>query len=141
MFAAAKCGTCHRFDGSGGATGPDLSNVAGRFSPRDLVEAMVLPSKVISDQYRAMNIFTTDGKVLSGRVTAETEQSVTLSVHAEDPTQLITIGRKEIEEIQPAKLSLMPEKLLHSLNREEVLDLIAYMLSRGDPQAGVFRSQ
>ena len=34
MFAATRCIVCHRFDGEGGATGPDLTNVAGRFSPR-----------------------------------------------------------------------------------------------------------
>ena len=53
-FAAARCVVCHRFDGDGGATGPDLSQVAGRFSLKDLCESIVEPSKVISDQYKAI---------------------------------------------------------------------------------------
>ena len=33
----------------------------------------------------------------------------------------------------------MPEKLLNPLNEDEVLDLLAYILSRGDPNDAMFR--
>ncbi|MBT4011539.1 MAG: c-type cytochrome [Planctomycetaceae bacterium] len=140
MFAAAKCGSCHRFDGAGGATGPDLSNVAGRYSHRDLIEAIVLPSKVISDQYRAMVITTNDGKVYSGRVTNDTDGVLTVSVDAVDPTKTVVVKKSNIDEMAPAKVSLMPAKLLNELNQGEVLDLLAYMLSRGNPQSNMFGS-
>jgi putative heme-binding domain-containing protein len=139
MFAAAKCGSCHRFDGAGGATGPDLSNVAGRFSHRDLIEAIVLPSKVISDQYRAMVITTNDGKVYSGRVTNDVGGKLTVSVDAVDPTKTVVIEKSNVDEMEPAKASLMPAKLLNELNQNEVLDLLAYMLSRGNPQSNMFK--
>ena len=140
MFAAAKCGSCHRFDGAGGATGPDLSNVAGRFSHRDLIEAIVLPSKVISDQYRAMVITTNDGKVYSGRVTNDADGELTVSVDAVDPTKTVIIEKSNVDEMAPAKASLMPAKLLNELNQDEVLDLLAYMLSRGNPHSNMFKS-
>ena len=54
LFAAAKCFACHRFNDEGGGLGPDLSGVAGRFSARDLLESIVVPSKTISDQYEAV---------------------------------------------------------------------------------------
>jgi len=139
MFAAAKCGSCHRFDGAGGATGPDLSNVAGRFSHRDLIEAIVLPSKVISDQYRAMVITTNDGKIYSGRVTNDVDGKLTVSVDAVDPTKTVVIEKSNVDEMEPAKASLMPAKLLNELNQNEVLDLLAYMLSRGNPQSNMFK--
>ena len=60
-FAAARCVVCHRFDGDGGSTGPDLTQAAGRFTLRDLAESMVDPSKVVSDQYRA-TVIQTDGR-------------------------------------------------------------------------------
>jgi putative heme-binding domain-containing protein len=138
MFAAAKCGSCHRFDGAGGATGPDLSNVAGRFSHHDLLEAIVLPSKVISDQYRAMVITTNDGKIYSGRVTNDAGGEFTVSVDAVDPTKTVVIKKSNVDEMAPAKVSLMPAKLLNELNQDEVLDLLAYMLSRGNPQSAMF---
>ena len=69
MYAAARCIVCHRYGGEGGATGPDLTQVAGRFSAQDLIDAMVHPSRVISDQYKSMMIQARDGTVISGRVT------------------------------------------------------------------------
>ena len=62
MFAAANCYACHHFAGDGGAVGPDLTGLAGRFSPRDILESVLEPSKVISDQYAASVITTTTGK-------------------------------------------------------------------------------
>jgi mono/diheme cytochrome c family protein len=54
LFGAANCFACHRFNNEGGAQGPDLTVAAGRFSVRDLLESIVEPSKVISDQYAAV---------------------------------------------------------------------------------------
>ena len=56
LFGEAKCFACHRFDNEGGAHGPDLTGVAGRFSVRDLLESILEPSKAISDQYAAVVI-------------------------------------------------------------------------------------
>src|SRR6185503_5136399 len=53
LFAAGKCFACHRFDNEGGSNAPDLTGAAGRFSPRDLLESIIDPSKEISDQYAA----------------------------------------------------------------------------------------
>lgn len=139
MFAAAKCQSCHRFDGSGGSTGPDLSNVAGRFSNKDLTEAIIHPSKVISDQYRAMNIVTVNGQVLNGRLTSETEKEITVLTDPVDATKLVTMAKDDIDEMFPAKQSLMPEKLLNTLNQDEVLDLLAFLKSRGNPDAIEFK--
>ena len=139
MFAAAKCQSCHRFDGAGGSTGPDLSNVAGRFSNKDLAEAIIHPSKVISDQYRAMNIVTVNGQVLNGRVTSESGDEITVLTDPVDATKLVTLAKDDIDEMFPSKQSLMPEKLLNTLNREEVLDLLAFLKSRGNPNAIEFK--
>ena len=57
--------------------GPDLSQVAGRFSFKDLCESIVEPSKVISDQYRASVVTTDSGKVYTGRIVSETEGVLT----------------------------------------------------------------
>ena len=139
MFAAAKCLSCHRFDGAGGSTGPDLSNAAGRFSNKDLAEAIIHPSKVISDQYRAMNIVTVNGQVLAGRVTSETEKEIIVLTDPVDATKLVTLAKDDIDEMFPSKQSLMPEKLLNTLNQEEVLDLLAFLMSRGNPNAIEFK--
>ena len=139
MYAAARCIVCHRFGGEGGATGPDLTQLAGRFNVKDLTEAIVDPSKDISDQYRASNLLTLDGQAISGRIVAEDERSLTILTDPEDSTRVTRIERADIEEIVPSPVSIMPEKLLDSLNRDEVLDLLAYLLSRGDRRDPMFR--
>ncbi|AGA31012.1 c-type cytochrome [Singulisphaera acidiphila] len=139
MFSAARCVVCHRFGGEGGATGPDLTQAAGRFSLKDLTEAIVEPSKVVSDQYRATVIATSSGKVHTGRVVNESDKAITLVVDPEDPTKVVEIPKTDVDEQAPSKVSLMPDKLLDPLNQNEVLDLLAYLLSRGEANDPMFR--
>jgi putative heme-binding domain-containing protein len=139
MFAAARCVVCHRFFGEGGATGPDLSQAAGRFQLKDLTEAIIEPSKVISDQYKASTILTDDGKQYTGRIVSETQNTVIIVTNPEDSTKVAEVGKHNIEEIIPSPVSLMPKDLLKELNENEVYDLLAYLLSRGDKNNPMFR--
>jgi putative heme-binding domain-containing protein len=139
MYAAARCIVCHRFNGEGGATGPDLSQVAGRFNLRDLCESIVEPSKVVSDQYRASVVTTESGKVYTGRIVNETKDKLTILLDPEDATKAAEIKKSDVEEVKPSLVSVMPEGLLKPLNEDEVLDLLAYLLSRGDPNNPMFR--
>lgn len=139
MYAATRCVICHRFDGSGGATGPDLTQIAGRFNLKDLTEAIMDPSRVISDQYRASTIVTSAGQTISGRVVSETDAGLTVLVNPEDPASIRDIAHDDIDEVIPSAVSIMPAKLLDPLNRDELLDLLAYLLSRGDSRNQMFR--
>lgn len=139
MFAAARCVVCHRFAGDGGATGPDLTQAAGRFGAKDMMEAIIDPSKVVSDQYKATIVATTDGKQYTGRIVGESPTSITLVADPENASKIVEIKRADIEEMTPSPLSLMPKDLLKTLNEREVLDLLAYLLSRGEPNHPMFR--
>ena len=138
-YAATKCIVCHRFGGSGGATGPDLTQLAGRFTVKDLCESMIEPSKVVSDQYRAMVVETKDGRSYSGRIVSETTDSYTILTNPEDSTKVAQVKKGDVESMKPSTVSLMPEGLLKVLNENEVLDLLAYLLSRGNPNDPMFR--
>jgi putative heme-binding domain-containing protein len=138
-YAAARCVVCHRFGGEGGATGPDLTQLAGRFNLKDLTEAMTDPSKVISDQYKASIIVTGDGVSITGRIVSEDDEEVTLVVDPENSAKVVTIAKAEIDERQASAVSLMPKDLFQQLNQDEVLDLLAYLLSRGNPDDAMFR--
>jgi len=138
-FAAARCIVCHRFGEDGGATGPDLTQAAGRFQVKDLVEAIIEPSKVVSDQYRGSVVQTTDGRVVAGRIVRESADSIVVVTDPEDATKFVELRRSEVEEILPAKESLMPKGLVDPLGAEELLDLVAYTLSKGNPRDGRFR--
>jgi putative heme-binding domain-containing protein len=139
MYAAARCVVCHRFNGEGGATGPDLSHVAGRFNLKDLCESIVEPSKIISDQYRASVVITDSGKLYTGRILNETKEKLTILLDPEDSTKVAEINKSNVEEVKPSPVSEMPPGLLNALNENEVLDLLAYLLSRGDRNSPMFR--
>lgn len=140
-FKASRCISCHRFDGEGGSTGPDLTNTAGRFSRKDLLESIMDPSKVISDQYRASLIELKSGKVINGRVLSDVDGKLMVLTDPVDHTKIEAIAKTDIEEMQPSPTSLMPAKLLSPLNQEEVLDLLAYLLSRGNPEDPAFQKK
>ncbi len=138
-YAAARCVVCHRMGGDGGATGPDLSQVAGRFGVKELAEALVEPSKVISDQYKASVIRTTDDKTITGKIVNDAGGKYVIVTDPEDSSKVVEIKKDDVATVKPSAISLMPEKLLNQLNENEVLDMLAYMLSRGDPNHAMFK--
>ena len=139
MYKAARCVVCHRFGGDGGSTGHDLTQAAGRFTFKDLTESIIDPSKVVSDQYKTTLVETKAGKTYSGRIVSATADSITLLIDPEDSTKLVTLKNDEIESRQLSSVSLMPKDLLKPLNENEVLDLLAYLLSRGDAKDSMFK--
>ncbi len=139
LFAAGKCFACHRFDNEGGSNGPDLTGVAGRFSPRDLLESVIDPSKEISDQYAAVEIRTKDERVVIGRIVNLNADDVMVNTDMLDPGSTVKVDRKLIDTMRPSKLSMMPTALLDTFKEDEVLDLMAYMLSRGDRKHAMFK--
>ena len=139
LFGEASCFACHRFDNEGGAQGPDLTGAAGRFSARDLLESVVEPSKVISDQYAAVVVETTDGKQYTGRIINHNGDGMMLNTNMLDPNAIVTIDRRRIESMEISKVSMMPTGLLDSFKEDEILDLMAYLLSRGDRTNSMFK--
>ena len=132
MFAAAGCYACHRFGTQGGMTGPDLTSAGKRYSPHDLIDQVINPSKVINDQFSAVKVLTLDGAVHTGVVVNLNGDSMTLNTDLTDPNKRVGIDRKEIDLMEVSKVSAMPTGLFNPMTREEVLDLLAYLLSGGD---------
>ena len=139
MFGAVGCASCHRFDSDGGAVGPDLTGVSGRFSPRDLLESIIEPSKEISDQYGSIVVTKKDGDTVMGRIANQNGENLQISTDMFEPGNFISVNRKLIEKIEPSKVSMMPEGLLNSLKQDEILDLAAYLLSAGNRGNKMFR--
>jgi len=138
LFGEASCFACHRFAGQGGAIGPDLTGLSGRFSPRDILESTILPSKQVSDQYQAVKILTDDGKVVVGRIVNLRGDTLVINTNMLDPNAMTNVNQNQIEEIVPSDKSMMPEGLLDNFTEEEIKDLMAYLLSRGDRNNEMF---
>jgi putative heme-binding domain-containing protein len=135
LFAAANCFKCHRFAGEGGASGPDLTTVGRRFNTRDLVEAVVDPSKVVSDQYQSNIFILDDGRTVTGRVVNLSGGDLRVMTNMLDPGNLTGVKRASVEEMLISPTSMMPTGLLDTFTQDEILDLLAYLRSGGDVTA------
>ncbi len=125
IFQQAKCAQCHRFAGDGETIGPDLTAIARRFQTKEIVEAIVYPSHVISDQY-ASKIVEANGRVFDGLVAPDGDDA--LVVLLQDGTKQ-RLSKEDVDEISPSRVSAMPEGLLNGLTLEEVADLFAFLRS------------
>ncbi len=125
VFTRANCIKCHRFLNKGEGVGPDLTTVRRRFQRKEIMDSLVNPSQVISDQYRSVIVTTKAGQVFSGlRTTKDGEGRVGLLLS--DATR-IEIAGDEIEEVLPSPVSVMPEGLMKDVSPQELADLFAYL--------------
>jgi len=138
MFGAATCFACHRFNQEGGAIGPDLTSVAGKFSPRDLLESIIEPSKEISDQYGQMVFEMKDGTAVTGRIMNLSGDTFRVNTNMMNPGETTNVDRKRIEKMYESPVSMMPPGLVNTLTKDDVLDLLAYLLSQGNSDDPMF---
>ena len=138
LFSATGCFKCHRMAGRGGVVGPDLTGVGRRFTTRDLLEAVVEPSRVISDQYRSTIFTLTDGKTISGHIADMGQNELSVMTDMLLPGDYTKIDRGAIEAMQPSLVSMMPAGLLNTRTLKEILDLMAYLRSGADPEHPLF---
>lgn len=134
IFRDALCNRCHRSGLAGPAVGPDLTFVARRFSRRDMLEAMVEPSKSVAENYRNVSVATSEGKVHIGRLLNEGDfrsEKLRLNVDPLHPSQIVEIDKKEIAEQKMHDTSPMPQGLLDTFTSQEIADLLVYLEAGG----------
>lgn len=139
MFGAAACYSCHRFANEGGMTGPDLTSSGGRYSPHDLLDQIINPSKEINEQFSSVVALTDDGRVHTGVVVNLNGDTITLNTDLTDPNKRVNLDRKTIESLEVSQVSAMPTALLNLLTKDEVMDLLAYIISSGDRNHALFK--
>jgi putative heme-binding domain-containing protein len=121
-----NCVMCHQLDGEGHDVGPDLGSVAGK-SAEYLVTAILDPSQSIEPRYTRYDITTKDDRELSGIITAETPDYITLT----QPGGVVeTVPRRDLEKITSSKISLMPDGFEGALSKQAMADLIAYVSNK-----------
>lgn len=120
----AACAACHRAGPEGGSIGPDLSTIGEVRTERDLLEAIVLPSKTLARGYESWSVTTLDGHAHVGVITSEGPDA--LQLRTTDRSE-IRIPRDSIDELAPSPLSIMPQGLDQVLSLQELQDLIAFL--------------
>ncbi|MES2693449.1 MAG: c-type cytochrome [Verrucomicrobiota bacterium] len=139
LFAAAACTACHRFNDEGLGIGPDISGAGNRYSVKDLLENIIEPSLVISDQYGSEEFKGKDGVTLIGRVVSEENNVLMIMANPFAPDDKTRVPVGDIVSRKPYNISMMPPGLINALNEDELRDLVAYILSGGNPQSPMFK--
>lgn len=125
-LAVANCLTCHRIGQRGSFVGPDLTHVGKRLDGRALLESIVDPSRQVDPKYLNTNYLMSDGRLVSGRTVGVSKNQLTIEVDSTTGGTVV-IDRVEIEASVPGTRSPMPDGLIDTLTRDEILDLIALL--------------
>ncbi len=137
-YLDCQCIKCHRFGNEGGAVGPDLTAVSSRFARKDILESILEPSKVVSEQYRNVIVTTNSGKTVVGRLLEDKGDLLVIQPNPLEPER-VTVMKAGVDTIGLSKVSPMPEHLVDGLKPDEILDLIAYLESQGRKDYPAFR--
>jgi putative heme-binding domain-containing protein len=121
-----QCAGCHRFGAIGKDVGPDLTTLTSRFKRRDILESILWPSKVISDQYLAEMIELTDGSIVTGMLVRENATALLIRT-GETPDKPVVVTKVRVANRATSTVSLMPEGLIESLTHDEIANLLAFV--------------
>ena len=121
------CGSCHRI-GAGGLSGPDLSRVGSYMTPNSILESILNPSADIKQNYETVLITKKNGEVISGLLHRKTDTSTIIRMVN---SELVEIPAMEISHTDVSPTSLMPAGLTRNLHKDELKDLLAYLINLG----------
>lgn len=138
MFEAGRCAMCHRFQGVGGRCGPDLGAVGRRFTIRDIVASICDPNETIAEQFQASVVTRKSGATVHGRVIVQDERELVIAANPYDFADLTRVPADDVGAVELSPRSMMPPGTIASMNADEVRDLIAWLVSGGDPKHRVF---
>ena len=127
VFKLSGCGQCHRMGDGPGGIGPSLIGIAARKKPAEILESILAPSAKIDDKYADTILTTVDGRAFQGRIESETDDAIVLRSTGTF-SEPIVIAKQDIEERMLSKVSSMPSGTVNHLERDELLDLLTYVL-------------
>jgi putative heme-binding domain-containing protein len=123
----AQCGACHIAPGvTGRAFGPDLTHIATKYTPDQLLQQIAEPSKTIADGFTAYTLETTEGDSITGFIVSLSPTEIAIK----DATlEVQKIPTAQIKSLKPQALSIMPQGLLDNLAPQDAADLLKWLSS------------
>jgi putative heme-binding domain-containing protein len=118
------CYSCHAIGYMGGRIGPDLTRIGQVRSERDLLEAIAYPSASFARGYEPVVVRTRSGQIYTGVLRNNDLPDEIVLATERDETR---IPRRDIVDMQPGTVSLMPPGLIDQLSRQELADLLAFL--------------
>ncbi len=139
-FKVASCIACHKMGAEGQQVGPELSKLdEKKTNAEHILRSLLTPSEKIEEKYQTHTFLLDSGNTVTGMILEETPDGYKVIENPLAKTQPLVIKKSEIELQKKSEKSLMPEGLVNKLTREEILDLIAYIVSKGDKKNMLFQ--
>ena len=120
------CAACHRIGSEGGDVGPDLTKIGSVRAGQDILESIVFPSASIAQGYQSYLVTTTDGRSITGIVMDKSRRMLLLR---EPSGARHRLKLDDVETMDRARTSLMPEALSKVMSRDQLRDLLAFLQS------------
>lgn len=141
LFAASFCQSCHQMKGEGGIAGPDLTQLGTRFSNKDILEAIIEPSKTISDQYGSTVFYLKEGGSVLGRLIRQDNTNYYISQNPFAPLTIRELPKANVIRMRVSEISPMLPGMINPLNAEELKDLMAFLKSGGNQDHQVYSAK
>ncbi|MEX0726322.1 MAG: PVC-type heme-binding CxxCH protein [Planctomycetaceae bacterium] len=138
MFTVASCVACHKLNNIGQQIGPDLSKLDPKLKPLDILKELLDPSARINEKFQTFVFEMESGKVHTGMILKETPTTITVIENPLAKTEPVELKVAEIVAKEKSPTSIMPKGLLDKMTREEILDLISYLIAMGDERHKLF---
>jgi len=122
------CHTCHAIGDEGGNLGPDLTTVGLIRSGHDIVESVLFPSASLVQDFETY-IVETEWETFDGVIARQDADSITLRTGVGEE---VHVNRSEITSMTLSPISKMPDGLDTALTREEMVDLLTFLMSLND---------
>jgi putative membrane-bound dehydrogenase-like protein len=146
LFTKLACAQCHQLkpgqksDRANVNVGPYVQETVAKYKgdAQAILHEILEPSRNIDEKYRAVSLALDDGSVVTGNIVSEEGGIVTI-LTGSNPVVERKISASSIDARKPFSVSLMPVGLLNSLDKEQILDLLAYVLAEGNAKAPAFQ--
>jgi putative heme-binding domain-containing protein len=140
MFAVASCVACHKLEGAGNQFGPQLTELDAKWQAVDVLKELLEPSARINEKFQTTVFQLESGQSVSGLVVEESPTAYRVIENPLAKAEPIEIAKADVAAQKKSPVSLMPKGLLDKLSREEILDLVAYVLAKGDRDHAIYQS-
>lgn len=121
-----QCANCHRINGNGSRTGPDLTDIGNLRKPGQIEQSILDPDAEIDRQNRTYRVITRTGETITGRLLNLDAFSVQLLDSKEHLRSFMKSDLKEWAFVEKSPMPSFKDKL----SAQELADLISYLVSQ-----------
>jgi len=158
LFTTLACAQCHQMGdgnlaaipnhglgtnhshGPSLAVGPKMDDIVKKYKgdAKALLVEILEPSRNVEEKYRKFVFELQDDVFVSGNIVAEDSETVTVQT-GPTASQAQRVAKNTIESRRPSSISIMPAGILNPLDKEQILDLLAYVLTVGNAEDASFK--